>query len=251
MKRDSASKLDKTTPVPLYYQLKNILINQIKTGTYPIGTSIPTEINLRDIYDISRSTVRQAVTEMVQEGWLERKGNKGTFVRRADENAGNIHSFEPFYQQITRLGKTPKTEIIELSIIEAGVELAEHIKIKANEKVIYMFRRRFADNTPMVIMQNYLPYNLCSFILSHDFKTESLYEVLSKKIGFGKAGTKTIVSAEKASREDSKLLDIKIGNPILHFNTITQTKDGAVINYAFARYRGDINKFEINLYPEK
>jgi len=60
-----------------------------------------------------------------------------------------------------------------------------------------------------------------------------------------------IKPATKASIEDVKLLDIKIGHPVLHFNTITQISDQTIINYAFARYRGDLNKFEINLHPEK
>ena len=77
--------LDKNTPVPLYFQLKTILLNDIKDNCFAVGDSIPTESELVEFYHISRSTVRQAISELVQEGWLTRKASKGTFVTRPEQ----------------------------------------------------------------------------------------------------------------------------------------------------------------------
>lgn len=121
--------LDKSVPIPLYYQLKSILLNKIKTGVYQEGQCIPTEIQLAESLQISRSTVRQAVAELVQEGWLERKTSKGTFVCHPESSTTYIRSFEPFHQQVRRLGKTPHTELLELKVIEATAPLAKAMAI--------------------------------------------------------------------------------------------------------------------------
>ncbi len=74
------SKIDKSIPIPLYFQLKTLIMDEIKNGTYKVGNPIPTEKELSETFQISRTTVQQAITELVQEGWLYRIKSKGTFV---------------------------------------------------------------------------------------------------------------------------------------------------------------------------
>ncbi len=243
--------LDRSIPIPLYYQLKSILLNKIKTGVYQEGQCIPTEVQLAEDLQISRSTVRQAVAELVQEGWLERKISKGTFVCRPEASTSYIRSFEPFYQQIRRLGKTPHTELLEMKVIEASVPLAEAMGVEPGSNVISMFRRRFADDDPMVTIRNHLPWATCSFVIGHDFKSESLYEIMTQNEDSRPVRTKTIVSAEKAGSSDVNLLKVKLGAPILCFQTISYNAAGQVVDFAASHYRGDFNKFEIDTQPGK
>lgn len=245
------SDLDKSIPIPLYYQLKSILLNKIQSGFYQEGQCIPTEVQLAQALQISRSTVRQAVAELVQDGWLERKTSKGTFVCHPEASTSYIRSFEPFHQQISRLGKTPQTELLELKVIEASGPLAKAMGVEEGAKIISMFRRRLADSTPMVTIRNHLPWDTCSFVISHDFKQESLYEIMTKSPASQPVRTRTIVSAEKASSDDVKLLGVKPGAPILCFQTISYNAQGSVVDYAFSHYRSDTNKFEIDAQPEK
>jgi GntR family transcriptional regulator len=240
-------KLDHKTPIPLYFQLRTILLDEIQKGSYPVGSTIPTETEISDIFQISRSTVRQAIAELAQEGWLDRKTSKGTFVTRPQKKVSLIRSFEPFYQQVAKSGKRPRTELLRMSVIEAGETIASYLDIDPSSKIISMFRKRYADDAPMVTMQNYLPYSLCSFILSHDFERESLYEVLSQSSEYKNAVTKTFISAQTANAEDAELLCIKLGSPILHFNTITRVENDSIVNFGLSRYRGDMNEFEIDV----
>lgn len=249
---DDFSNLDRSIPIPLYYQLKTILLNKIQNGVYPEGTCIPTEIQLAESLEISRSTVRQAVAELVQEGWLERKISKGTFVCHPPEiRTSYIRSFEPFYQQIRRQGKTPRTELLEMKVIEASPALAEAMGLKTGDKVISMFRRRFSDDDPMVSIHNHLPWETCGFVMGHDFKTESLYEIMTQEKESRPVRTRTIVCAERADTKDVELLKIKLGAPILSFQTISYNEDGKIVDYATSHYRGDYNKFEIDALPGK
>lgn len=244
-------KLDKNTPIPLYFQLKNIILSDIEKGNFATGDSIPTENEMAEFYHISRSTIRQAIAELVQEGWLVRKASKGTFVTVPVQDSSYIRSFEPFYQQVTRLGKVPRTELIDLSVITPPAEIAVKMKLSQEQKVISMFRRRFADEVPMVTIQNFIPYESCSFILSQDFKTNSLYELLMSRPETQIDNTKTLVSASTSTTEDIRLLEVKLPTPMLCFHTISTTKDQTIVDFAFSRYRGDLNKFEINDSPRK
>lgn len=241
--------LDRNIPIPLYFQLKNIILEDIKNHHFSVGDAIPTENELVNYYHISRSTVRQAIAELVQEGWLTRQASKGTFVTLPEKHSNSIRSYEPFYQQIQRLGQTPRTELLDLSVITPPDDIAKKMCLKEGEKVISMFRRRFADDTPMVTLQNYIPYELCAFILSYDFKVHSLYELLSSNPSTKIANTQTIVSANAASAEDMKLLNVPKHAPMLYFHNIAVTDQDIVVDYAFSHYRGDLNQFEYNAVP--
>lgn len=239
-------KIDKTVPVPLHYQLKSMILSEIENGNLKEGDCLPTEMQIAKHFQVSRSTVRQAISSLSNEGWLERIASKGTFVTNNTHHSENfIRSFEPFYQQINRQNKTPSTELLSLQVIPASERLAIKLGIEPGEKMISMFRRRLSDDVPMVTIQNYLPYSLCSFILSEDFTVCSLYELLMTRPESCIHETKSIVSAANASAEDIHLLQIDSTTPMLCFHNISKRMDGTVLDYAFARYRGDLNKFEL------
>ena len=111
--------LDKNVPIPLYFQLKSLILNEIKSGAIPSGDTIPTENQLAEHFQISRSTVRQAISELTSEGWLIRRASKGTFVKEPRQHEHFIRSFEPFYQQVERQNRTPSTELLGLTVIYA------------------------------------------------------------------------------------------------------------------------------------
>ena len=176
-----AKKLDKTTPVPLYFQLKELIMAEIKNGTYPKDSVIPTEKELSEMFDISRTTVRQAIAELVQEGWLYRVKSKGTFVSQPKINQDFIQKLESYNDQIRRTGRTPRTEVLDFKVMKASQEVAEQLELQPGDEVIYLHRKRYADDDPIVVLKTYLPYEKCSFVMEHDFEKESLYAVLSEK----------------------------------------------------------------------
>ena len=242
--------LDGSIPIPLYYQLKSLILNAIKTGNLSQGERIPTEEEFQEILEVSRGTIRHAISELVQEGWLERKKSKGTFVTRPSQTSNVFRSFEPFYRSVQLYGKTPRTEVIKLEIIPITDTLAKSMNLTMEDKVISMFRRRFIDEDPVVTMQNYLPYPLCEFVFDYDFTTKSLYETLMQHPASRISQTRTIVSSEKATAKDVQLLNVEIHFPMLIFNTISTTSDDKVIDFAYAHYRGDMNKFEVVSSPD-
>ena len=245
------TKLDKSVPIPLYFQLKELILQQIKEGTYKVGDAIPTEKELNEIYDISRTTVRQAITELVQEGWLYRVKSKGTFVRAPKIEQSFIQALGSFNDQILELGMTPSTEVLDFKVIEVPDEVAVHLKIAEGKKVIYIHRRRFADSEPIVMVETYLPYDKCEFVLDRDLVKESLYPILSESKETQICKIRRFIEAVEATQYDIKHLNMAKGKAIQQFISIGFNYKDEPIEYSLARYRGDKNRFEIVINATK
>jgi GntR family transcriptional regulator len=238
-------QLNKSVPIPLYFQLKELILAEIKKGNYQIGSMIPTENELGNMFQISRTTVRQAITELVQEGWLYRVKSKGTFVSKPKINQSFIQALGSFNDQISQLGRTPHTELLDFKLIEAPDYVANELKLQPKEKVIYIHRRRFADEEPIVMVKTYLPYKKCSFVLEHDLSKESLYPVLAIKDETHIYKIRRLIEAVDAEEYDIKNLNVSKGKAIQQFISIGYNAYDVPIEYSLARYRGDRNRFEV------
>ncbi len=243
-----SNRIQKDIPIPLYYQLKELILSEIKNGNYPGGSMIPTESEICSFFHISRTTVRQAITELVQEGHLYRVKSKGTFVAIKPINQDFIQKLESFDEQIRRSGSIPSTEILELSRRTADNKVAEKLNLTEGDPVIYLYRKRFADKRPIVLVETFLPYDKCSFLLTQDLKQTPLYQLLSSSTDTEIYFIKRLVEAVEANANDEKLMGIKRGRPIQYFESVGCNSVGAPIEFSIARYRGDYNQFEVTLF---
>lgn len=243
--------LDKSVPIPLYFQLKELIIEAIRSGAYKHGSVIPTEKEFSEMYQISRTTVRQAITELVQEGWLYRIKSKGTFVSTPKINQDFIQRLETFQEQMARSGMTPGTEVLEVKIAYAPEHVAEALEIQPGDKVIYLYRRRFANEEPILLAETWLPYEPCKYVLEHDFVKESLYDILKEKEETEVLRIRRRVEAVEAIACDMEYLDMKPGKPVQLFHSIGTNAYGKPVEFSIARYRGDRNSFEVTVFAEK
>lgn len=239
--------LDKSVPIPLYFQLKTLLVEAIKTGEYSVNSIIPTEKDLSEMFHISRTTVRQAITEMVQEGWLYRVKSKGTFVARLKIKQDFIKRLETFNEQIARTGCTPSTQLLCLETGPMPERVCAYFGIHEKGRFVYLHRRRFADDEPIVTVETYLPYDACAFLLEHDFSRESLYNVLATNEKTRICRVTRVLEAVAATSQDAENLNIHRGRPVQLSATIGYNAADEPIEYSIARYRGDRNRFEVDL----
>ena len=242
-----AGKLDKNVPIPLYFQLKQLLLDAIKRGDYPVDSMIPTEKELSAMFQISRTTVRQAITEMVQEGWLYRIASKGTFVARSKIKQDFIKRLEPFNEQISRTGRKPSTQLLALETGGMPADIRGYFGLEADGTYVYLHRRRFADDEPIVTVQTWLPLDKCECVMGHDFSTESMYNVLALSDRTRICRVNRVLEAVAAKSGDVENLNLQRGKPILLSTTIGYNRADEPIEYSIARYRGDRNRFEVDL----
>ncbi len=238
-------QLKKSVPIPLYFQLKELILDEIRNGSYKCDDLIPTENELSEMFEISRTTVRQAITELVQEGWLYRIKSKGTFVAKPKINQSFVQALGSFNDQIIKSGRIPSTQLIEMKVISTPEHVAEVLKLQPKDKVIYIHRIRYADDEPIVVVKTFLPHKKCNFVLDHDLAKESLYPILAKQEDTQIYKIRRIIEAVDANTYDMKNLNVKRGNAIQQFISTGYTVFDEPIEYSIARYRGDRNSFEV------
>ncbi|NLX70494.1 MAG: GntR family transcriptional regulator [Clostridiales bacterium] len=240
-------KLDKNIPIPLYYQLKQQIIREITNNRLKPGDSIPTEEEFSRALNISRPTIRQALGELVNEGYIYRLKGKGTFVSPPKIDELFFQKLESFNDEMIKKGLKPSTRVLDLNVIPGIARINEMLNIPLEEKLVYLFRLRFANDEPIVYVETYLPYKDCPGIIEEDFTRGSLYRILEEKYNKRIVRATRKIEAVNASKEDAKLLGIKNNDAILFVRTVAYDWYGTPTEYSEARYRGDRNQFSVDL----
>jgi GntR family transcriptional regulator len=171
--------LDLKSRLPLYIQLANLIRIKVQEGTWRPGEQIPTESELCDLHQVSRITVRQAIAELVQEGYLERYPGRGTFVAepRIEQRLSRLTGFT---QDMQARGKVPGARVLQFTVVEPPTALPWAYHLEDEEKVILLKRLRLADGEPLAVEMSYLSFNLCAAILDGDLEDCSLYARLEE-----------------------------------------------------------------------
>ena len=229
-------KLDDNSPIPLYYQLENIIKKRIEESIYKVDEKIPSERTLSEELKISRMTISKAISNLVEEGILYRKRGQGTFVSK------NKIDFFPgligFTEIMENKGMKPSSKVISQSIIMPDKHLCEKLQITENAEVIFTQRLRLADNEIINLEESYVPYSLCPKLLEADLSVESIYKLLTDE-GYKLSKAEQEVQAILSNNELSELLQINVDEPILKRKRITYSKDKP-IEYSLNYYRGDV-----------
>lgn len=237
-------KIDKKLPIPLYYQLKAQLLQAFDAGVFVAGDKLPTEVELCEMLEISRPTVRQAYNELISEGYIMRLKAKGTFVSQQKVEGYFFQKLGSFDEEMKSLGLAPSTRVLLAEIIPASMEYKERFSC---ETLFHLKRLRFADNKEMVYVDTYLPYVKFAGIEKNDFVKRSLYHVLEDEYDCVVSYVDRVVEAKRPDADTKKQLKMEDDAIILQVVTTAYTKEDVPIEFSIARYHGDRNKFKMRL----
>ena len=244
----NAIKLDKNTPVPLYYQLKTQVLQLIENAVIQAGDLLPPENELCEALDVSRPTIRQAFTELVNEGYLNRYKGKGTFVSTPQVNDRFFSKLETFHDEMVEKGLNPKTLVVKLEKISGPHEANERLDIPLNAPLIYLSRVRSVDTVPLVYVETFLPYADYEKLMRVDFTVNSLYDSLEKIYRVRVNRVRREIVAANAHQRDAELLQIARNKAVSLVKTVAYSGDApGPVEFSIARYRGDLNKFSVDL----
>ncbi|QUI20850.1 GntR family transcriptional regulator [Vallitalea pronyensis] len=240
--------VNKSTPIPLYFQFKNILIEMMKDDVLKPGDMIPTEFELCEIYGISRTTIRQALTELVNEGKFYRVKGRGTFVAQTKIKHDFTKKVKSFKDEMSNHGYTPSTKVLEFKVVPATPEVSSALGLSPNADVIYLKRLLSVNDEPIKISQTYLPYSFCKQILDYDMHEHSLYSILSGNINTKVYKVLKDMEAVVPTKEDCELLSINKTTAIQLFHVKGFNKFETPVEYTISRYRGDKNVFQVEQF---
>jgi GntR family transcriptional regulator len=220
--------LNKYSSVPLHDQLSNLIREQVLTKQLLPEERLPSERELCEQYGISRITVRQALGTLIQEGLLFSTAGKGTFVSGSalDEELRPLSSFT---EDLQRRGMAPKSLLISALVTPADDGWAKRFDIPRGAEVVYINRLRLADDLPIAVQHTCLPHHLCPNLLTFDFSTRSLYEVLRKEYHLHLSHSNTVIEAALANSEEAKLLNLELPSAVLISDQTTYLDSGITI----------------------
>ncbi|MDR2758242.1 MAG: GntR family transcriptional regulator [Spirochaetaceae bacterium] len=241
-------KLDKNIPIPLYYQFKKQVLALIENGMIQEGDMLPPENELCETLNVSRPTIRQALSELVTEGYLNRYKGKGTFVSNPKVEERFLSKLETFNQEMISKGLTPKTKVIKLEKLTGPHEANEKLGLPLDAPLIYLSRVRLADQSPLVYVETFLPYEPYLKLMEVDFTVNSLYQSLEELYHVRVNRVRREIEAINARRKEAELLQITKNKALILVRTIASSDDVPTpVEFSIARYRGDRNKFSVDI----
>ncbi len=240
-------KIDKSSPIPMYYQIKQILIDLIEAGELKPEDALPPEIQICKMCDISRTTIRQAFTELVHEGYLYSEKGKGRFVAYPKIEARFLNELQSFDEEMEKKNLVPSTKLLSKQIIRGLPAINQGLNLDKDAELICLERLRFANNNPIVYLQTYFPYEPYKGILEEDFEKNSFYYLMERKFNVKVVRVVRELEAINATAEIAKLLDMEKNAAIFYSRTIGYTDDNLPVELSRAFYRGDSNKFSVEL----
>ena len=236
-------RVDRSSPVPLYFQVAQHLEHMIESGELPMGTRLENETDLADQLGLSRPTMRRAIEYLVGRGLLVRKRGIGTQVVHA--KVTRDVELTSLYDDLAKTGRTPSTRVVSFRTEPAPDAIAVKLGIAA-ETPVYVFERlRFADGEPLALMRNHVPAHLVEFTAA-DLETQGLYNMLRAN-GITMRIAKQAIGARAATAAEARALGERRGAPLLTMERSAYDEQGRAVEHGHHVYRASRYSFDLTL----
>ncbi|MFI6503009.1 GntR family transcriptional regulator [Nonomuraea typhae] len=238
-----AIDLDRSSPVPLYFQVAEQIAEAIRRGDLAPGSRLDNEIMLADRLGLSRPTIRQAIQYLVDKGLLVRKRGVGTQVVHGQVKRSV--ELTSLYDDLRRAGQEPATRVLTLEPRPVPGEIAALLGVEAGAEGLYLERVRFASGEPLAVLHNWLPLGLAP-LKAAELEKRGLYELL-RGAGVRMRVANQRIGARAASPSEAKLLGERRGAPLLTMVRTTYDDQGRAVEYGSHVYRASHYSLEVTL----
>ncbi|TMC20034.1 MAG: GntR family transcriptional regulator [Chloroflexi bacterium] len=240
--------LERSNPLPLYYQLKEVLKQQIHAGHLAPHTAIPSEPELVAQYHVSRATVRQALTELVHEGLLYRQHGRGTFVCEPRVQQHTVSELSSFTDELKRRGLKPGGMLFVSELVRGSQVVREQLRLTDEEQVVRLERLRTGNDEPIAYEVNYLPYPraMSLYQRAREAGDGSLYQLMATE-GLVPSIAEHSFKGDKPTEREAELLRIDPSEPGMRLSCIAFDDTGAPIEYTEAFYPSSRFEFRLTL----
>jgi GntR family transcriptional regulator len=240
--------IDRSSTVPLYSQIKQILISELQGAGRGAAPAL-TEASLIKRFHVSRAPIRQALKELVDEGYVVRQRAKGTFpVRGVNVRLPPALELGGLTRYLTEQGLKPTSRVTGLERVEAPKEVREALGLESNEKLLYLQRVISVKGSPLVWARTYL----CTppdFLPDREEleRTGTVFALVEQALGMVFTRGEQHIWASGASQEEAQALEVKVGAPVLVAVTTMFTKDGHPGGWRRAVHCADDFKYAFGL----
>ena len=236
-------RVDRSSPVPLYFQVAQHLEQMIESGELPMGTRLENEIDLADQLGLSRQTMRRAIEYLVGRGLLLRKRGIGTQVVQA--KVTREVELTSLYDDLAKTRRDPSTTVVSFSTEPAPDALAAELGLTAGTPVYVFERLRFAGAEPLALMRNHVPAHLMR-LSAADLEAQGLYN-LFRANGISMRIAKQSIGARAATAAEARALGERKGAPLLTMERSAYDEQGRAVEHGRHVYRASRYSFDLTL----
>ncbi|HVC89713.1 MAG TPA: GntR family transcriptional regulator [Acidobacteriaceae bacterium] len=244
--RQQIEPLDKSSFIPLYFQIQDRLVKQIRSGDLQVGDMLPGEEDLCRLYGVSRMTARQSLQALKHHGLIRSEKGRGTFVVQPKVEKKITH-LSGFSAEMRSLGMKPSSRILEQATKAASPEIALRLGVSPGLPLLELHRLRLADALPLAIEQVWLSLAEFPGIEKIDFTRNSLYETLRERYGIQIGSADEIIEARAPTNREAKLLEISPRQSLLVISRTIRTVQGKPVEESLSLYRGDRYRAVLNI----
>jgi DNA-binding GntR family transcriptional regulator len=235
--------LDRSSPVPLYFQVAQHLEQLIEAGTFAPGTRLDNEIVLAEQWGLSRPTMRRAIEYLVDRGLLVRKRGVGTQV--VQPKVRRPVELSSLYDDLRSAGKEPRTEVLSFQVQPPTEIAAEALGLGPDDRVYAVERLRYIGDEPLSLMHNEVPADVVA-LTEADLAQRGLYDILRTAGVVPKIASQSI-GGRAARAAEARRLGERPGAALLTMSRTAFDENGRAVEYGSHVYRASLYTFEITL----
>ncbi len=239
------SGINRASKLPLYHQLYELLRGDILLGRWQPGDLLPPESELVERYQLSRTTVRQVLDMLVNEGLIYRQRGRGSFVAHPTVEQALVRIVS-FTDDMLQRGFAPGTRVLSSDLVPAPKDIAERLGVEEGEELARMKRLRMADGEPMSVEESFLVHRLCPGILEGDYALNPLREALLREYGIRWSHARQVIRAILATRHLARTLSVEPESALLFIERVSYSQDNVPVEFLRIYYRAD----RYSLYSE-
>jgi GntR family transcriptional regulator len=232
------SHINRTSKLPLYYQLYQLLRDDIASGKWQPGDMLPPESELIEHYGLSRTTVRQVFDMLVNEGLIYRQRGRGSFVAHPTLKQTLVRIVS-FTDDMLQRGFKPGTRVLSSGLIPAPADIAQKLGIEEGERLARIVRLRLADGEPMSVEESFLVHSFCPGILEGDYASNPLREALQRDYDIRWSHATQTIRAILAQRDLARTLSLESNSALLFIERVSYSQQGVPVEFLLIYYRAD------------
>jgi len=234
------------SPIPLYTQIKDILRERILDGTYKPHERVPSESGMSNIFGASRITVRQALSDLQNEGLIFRIPGKGTFVAKA-KAFQQLMQLEGFAEAMLRMGYEIYNKVTSHKSVAASLAVAQKLALEPGVPVTEIKRVRHLNREPLSMEVTYLPEEIGERLRNIDLPNRDIFLVLENDYGIALGHADLQIDAMLADHNLANLLKMEEGSPVLRMERLTHTAAGKPLDFEYLYFRGDAFQYRLRI----
>jgi GntR family transcriptional regulator len=241
------TRIDRSSPVPFYFQLKQLLVEEMTSGRWRPGEQLPSEPSLCAHFEVSRTTVRQALAQLGSEGMIRKEKGRGTFIAQPRPTSWLLQSSHGFFDEATAAGRTVTSRVLTRDVVKLPRWATDALQLLAGTRGVVVERLRWVDDQLVMYVITYLPQWLAGTLMGAELERGSLYRTLEDKEGLIVTGGRRVVEAVVGRDDLATQLEVESGAPLLFVESVSWDQNGRPFECYRAWHRADRTKIEVQV----